>query len=126
MLIAFNLSLHHSKGELLTAYLNQVEFLNGIHGYKSACNIYFEKDCAALFPSELSFLIATAQTGKNPLNAKGFNIIKNKAQSLCHRAFESNECQNRAELPPQNAKELKLQTDTTAKQFSTYYQKQEA
>lgn len=124
MLIAFNLSLHHSKGELLTAYLNQVEFLNGIRGYKAACKTYFDKDCAALFPSELSFLIATAQTGKNPLNTKGFSIIKKKAQALCHRAFESNECQNRASQPPQNTKELKLKTDTTAKQFSTYYQKQ--
>lgn len=109
MLIAFNLSLHYSKGKLLTTYLNQVEFLNGIHGYKSACEVYFGKSCSALFPSELSFLIAIAQTGKNPLNSKGFPLIKQRAKILCPLAFSAENCESREELPPLSPKELKIQ-----------------
>ncbi len=122
MLIAFNLSLHHSKDNLLTAYFNQVAFLNGIYGYKSACEVYFGKSCSALFPSEVSFLIATAQTGKNPLTTKGFTTIKQKAESLCIRAFDQASCSDREQLPPQNPKDLKLQANTTAQQFTNYYQ----
>lgn len=123
MLIAFNLSLHHSKGNLLTAYLNQVEFLNGIRGYKSACEVYFSKPCSALFPSEMSFLIATAQTGKNPHNSKDFFTIKKKAEILCHRAFDSESCTNRDELPP-SLDDINLQHNSYAKQFTNYYQAQ--
>jgi len=124
MLIAFNLSLHHSKGNLLTAYLNQVEFLNGIRGYKSACEVYFSKPCSALFPSEISFLIATAQTGKNPLNAKTFPLIKQRAKVLCPLAFSAEDCKSWDELPPLSPKELKNQTSPTFSHLSEYLQNQ--
>lgn len=124
ILIAFNLSLHHSKAKLLTAYLNQVEFLNGIRGYKSACEVYFSKPCSALFPSEMSFLIATAQTGKNPLNAKTFPLIKQRAKVLCSLAFSAEDCKSRDELPPLSPKELKNQTSPAFFHLSEYLQKQ--
>ncbi len=123
MLIAFNLSLHHSKGKLLTAYLNQVEFLNGIRGYKSACEVYFAKPCSAFFPSELSFLIATAQTGKNPLNQQSFPLIKQRAKVLCPIAFSAEDCESREELPPLSPKELKNQTSSFS-HLSQYLQGQ--
>lgn len=123
MLIAFNLSLHHSKDEILLAYLNNVEFLNGIRGYRAACLNYFQKECSALFPSELSFLIATAQTGKNPLNASGFKKIKTRAKVLCPLIVEESSCKNRDELPPVSDKELHSPVPTQAQHFNAYYQK---
>ena len=122
MLIAFNLSLHHSKDEILLAYLNNVEFLNGIRGYRAACLNYFQKECSALFPSELSFLIATAQTGKNPLNASGFKEIKTRAKVLCSLIAEESSCKNRDELPPVSYKELHAPVPTQAQHFNAYYQ----
>ena len=123
MLIAFNLSLHHSKDEILLAYLNNVEFLNGIRGYRAACLNYFQKECSALFPSELSFLIATAQTGKNPLNASGFKKIKTRAKVLCPLIAEELSCKNRDELPPVSDKELHSPASAQAQHFNAYYQK---
>lgn len=120
MLIAFNLSLHYSKEEVLRTYLNQVEFLNGIRGYKSACESYFGKPCAALFPSELSFLIATAQLGKNPLQEKGFATIKKKAEQLCIHAFGSEQCKDWEQLPPLANSELKLPPNSLLPQLSEY------
>lgn len=119
--LAFNLSLHYSKQELLLAYLNQVEFLNGVRGYRSACLSYFGKECAALFPSELSFLIATAQTGKNPLRQGDFQVIKAKAEALCQVAFSKEQCDRWEELPPLSAKALLLQPNRSVFQFSDYY-----
>ena len=123
MLIALNLSLHHSKDEILLAYLNNVEFLNGIRGYRAACLNYFQKECSALFPSELSFLIATAQTGKNPLNASGFKKIKTRAKVLCPLIAEQSSCKNQDELPPVSDKELHSPVPAQAQHFDAYYQK---
>ena len=123
MLIAFNLSLHHSKDEILLAYLNNVEFLNGIRGYRAACLNYFQKECSALFPSELSFLIATAQTGKNPLNASGFKKIKTRAKVICLLIADESSCKDRDKLPPVSDKELHSPAPAQAQHFDAYYQK---
>lgn len=125
MLMAFNLSLHFSKEDILLSYLNHVEFLNGIQGYKAACKSYFWKSCAALFPSELSFLLATAQMGKNPLQEKSFQLIKKKAKTLCIHAFWNEVCEHREELPPLSVKELSLPSNTFSPHFSHYQKKKE-
>ena len=68
-------------------------------------------------------MIATAQTGKNPLNASGFKKIKTRAKVLCPLIAEESSCKNRDELPPVSDKELHSPVPTQAQHFNAYYQK---
>ena len=68
-------------------------------------------------------MIATAQTGKNPLNALGFKNIKTRAKVICPLIAEEESCKDRDELPPVSDKELHSPVPTQAQHFDAYYQK---
>ena len=86
-----------------------MEFLNWVRGFKSACKIYFDKDCEKLFDSELLFLFATYQTWKNPF--KNFSLIKKRSLVLCESLEKEKitNCDNWKNLPPKTKQDLKFE-----------------
>lgn len=81
--MAHNLSFHYTKEDILLQYVNTVPFSNNIRWRKSACNIYFHKDCALLSDSEFSYLFAIGQLGVNPYTTKNQERIYTRALRIC-------------------------------------------
>ena len=106
---AINLNFHYSKNQILTYWINNVDFLNGVKGFKSACKIYFWRTCNRLFDSELLFLFATYQIWKNPFT--NFYQIKKRSYILCEQLqhnWVNLHCDNLDTLPPKSKKDLKF------------------
>ena len=109
MFLAINLNFHYKKDDIFLFWLNNIHFSYGIKGFKSACNIYFQRDCNKLFDSELLFLYALYQVGwwdvyKSDLK---FQKVKKRSQILC-KQLNLNFCKNIDKLPPVKKEDLKM------------------
>ena len=124
--LSLNLNFHHEKNDILLYYINNLEFLNWIKWFKSACKVYFDKKCESLFVSEKLFLISVYQTWKNPLNSKNFEILKKRSIALCNSivwkapSVTKYTCKNLWDLPPITTKKIKYNTKNLAPHFSLY------
>jgi monofunctional biosynthetic peptidoglycan transglycosylase len=54
--LAFQIEKYFSKFNIITLYLNVVEFGDGIYGVKAACHHYFDKEPGDVTPEESAFL----------------------------------------------------------------------
>lgn len=68
MLLAFKLESNYSKDEILTMYLNKINFGAGAYGVQAAANTYFGKDAKDLTLSEAALIAGLPQSpnGYNP------------------------------------------------------------
>ncbi|NLB88219.1 MAG: penicillin-binding protein 1A [Syntrophomonadaceae bacterium] len=68
VLLAFKLESNFSKDEILTMYLNKINFGAGAYGVQAAANTYFGKDVSDLTLAEASLLAGLPQSpnGYNP------------------------------------------------------------
>ncbi len=107
ILKAINLNFHYSKDQILLYWINNLEFLHQIKWFRSACKIYFWKECKDLFDSQLLFLFSLYQIWKDPFKERNFVLIKKHSQNLC-RKVEDNKilCKNILQLPPESVKDL--------------------
>jgi penicillin-binding protein 1A len=69
IILAFKIESEFSKEEIMTFYLNEINFGAGAYGVQSAANIYFNKDVSKLNLAESSLLAGLVQspTNYNPL-----------------------------------------------------------
>lgn len=58
---ALYLQLHYSKNEILAAYINHILFPYGAQWYRTACTIYFAKDCTDLSTLHYIYLYARSR-----------------------------------------------------------------
>ncbi len=85
ILQALRIEVNHSKGEILTHYLNVLPFAYQVGGIQNACLTYFDKHCKRLTLAEAS---ALAVLPRNPAhyssNAKALNKAKNRVLNQFH------------------------------------------
>jgi len=109
IILSMNLNFHYTKDDILLYWINNVYFPYEVKGFKSACNIYFQRPCNKLFDSEILFLFAMYQTWKNPF--KNFKLIKKRSHILCKylkKQWEKLDCDKLYKLPPVSQKDIKL------------------
>ena len=78
-IIAKNLERSYTKAEIITMYLNTVDFIYNSHGIQSAANTYFNKDQSELNLQEIAVLIGML---KSPV---GYNPKINPERALTRR-----------------------------------------
>lgn len=120
-----------SKQEILTLYINKVNFGDNIRGIQKAAEYYFGKDAHDLTLNEAAFLagIINAPNGNNPYNAANGNIDylnnanerKNEVLDLMlyHGYITENECKLNKAIKIEN---LLAGKATKFKETNTYYQ----
>jgi len=107
--LAINLNFHYKKDDILLFWLNNIHFSYWIKGFKSACNIYFQRPCSKLFDSELLFLYALYQVGwwdvyKSDIK---FQKVKKRSKILC-KQLKLDFCEKINKLPPVKREDLKM------------------
>ena len=86
---AVKLSLHFSKNQLLTAYMNQVYLGNHIYGIKKASRVYFHKEVYNLSLLESAALICAIREPARLDFYRNIDSLQNKALSMLKRALDS-------------------------------------
>ena len=77
--------------------------------------------------SEKLFLSATYQTGKNPLNAKSFFLLKKHSKRLCRKLAMKNKeistdtCESISALPPVNFDKITYSPNNLIPHYTDYY-----
>ena len=121
-----NININYSKEEILTYYINNLEFINWVIWFKSACNFYFNRDCNSLFLSEKLFLVSVYQTWRNPLNSNNFHLLKNRSKLLCNQLNAKNlnkidyTCNNIDLLPPTTSNNINNSFNNIARHYTDY------
>lgn len=61
LVLSVNVNFHYSKNDILLYYINNLQFGNWVVGFKSACGIYFDKDCESLNNWQLIYLFSMSK-----------------------------------------------------------------
>ena len=64
MFLATNINFHYSKDDIFLYYVNNLPFWNGIRWFKSACKIYYWRNCENLNKWQLVFLFTVSKYWK--------------------------------------------------------------
>lgn len=76
--LALAMELHHSKDEILEAYLNLAPYGGNVEGIEAASRVYFHKSAAALTPLESSALAMVPQNpvARRPGSGRDFDAAR--------------------------------------------------
>ncbi len=121
--VAFGMNLKYSKSKILYEYINNIPMTNNIIGLRSACSIYFAKDCDYLSDSEQYFIIATYQLWISPYNNIYFDKIKNRSKFLCENFWWS-WCQDIYSNSPKSYSNLSKYINDINPSVTTYLKSQ--
>ncbi len=82
MLLAFKLESNYSKDEILSMYLNKINFGAGAYGVQAAANTYFGKDAKDLTLAEAALIAGLPQSpnGYNPF--QHYDRAKNRQKTV--------------------------------------------
>ena len=132
IILSFKAEKELSKKEILSLYLNKVNFGDNIRGIQKAAEYYFGKDANQLSLNEAAFLagIVNAPNGNNPYNAAVYDEIaylnnandrKNEVLDLMeyHGYITKTEAELNKNVRIEN---LVVGKDSKFKETNTYYQ----
>lgn len=116
MILAFKLESNFSKDEILTMYLNKINFGAGAYGVQAAANTYFGKDVSDLTLAEASLLAGL------PQSPNGYNPFQHYERAKARQKIVLNNMVNCGYIDEATAKEA-YETTLTFKQSTSVDQR---
>lgn len=120
IVLALQIERNFSKPEILTLYLNQIYFGNGVYGVQSASKLYFGKDVSEMTLGECALLTGLIPS---PERYSPFNSLEKARQrrSLVLQSMVTERFITQAEADAANGEDIPTQKSTLLSGHAAYF-----